>query len=121
MAAIEPRSEGPLFRAGREPGSLGSGAQLWAGCGAQLRSARGAGAADVSVLGVEVESVGAVLLSVVFGSAAGTTTPVSAGIPWVVVVELAVADEESVDCATAAPMPASRAAAAATADNFFPD
>jgi hypothetical protein len=88
-----------------------------------LRSERGAGAADESVLEVSVVvvddvSVGAVLLSVAFGSVAGAAGAalVSAGVDCVVVVVVVV---ESVDCATAAPMPASNAAAAATADSFF--
>lgn len=61
------------------------------------------------------ESVGAVLFNVLDGSGAlallGIVLLVSAG----VACEL----DESVDCATAAPIPASSAAAAATADNFF--
>ena len=103
----------------------------------QLRSLRGAGvagAADESVLEVSVVfvllfvvvdvSVGAVLLSVAFGSAgvmagvagAAGMALVSAGVDCGVV---AVVEVESLDWATATPMPASRAAAAATADNFF--
>ena len=102
----------------------------------QLRSLRGAGvagAADESVLEVSVVfvllfvvvdvSVGAVLLSVAFGSVvvvAGMAL-VSAGVDCVVVAVLDVVEVEveSLDWATATPMPASRAAAAATADNFF--
>ena len=104
-----------------------------------MRSERGAGAAevslldDVSVLLAALElsvagcttdvdvSAGAVLFSVAAGSAVVVVVVVvvSAGIDWVVVVVFAVVDDESVDWATAAPMPASRAAAAATADNFF--
>ena len=95
----------------------------------QLRSERGlgvvtagvvstAGAADVSVVVVVDVSVGAVLLSVLDGSDVVVVllgaVLVSAGVAWVVVVVVV-----SVDWATAAPMPASRAAAAATADNFF--
>ena len=83
-----------------------------------LRGAGVAGAADESVLEV---SVGAVLLSVAFGSAvveAGMAL-VPAGVDGVVVVVFDVVELESVDWATATPMPASRAAAAATADNFF--
>ena len=87
--------------------------------------AAAAGAADWSVVVVVVvvdESLGAVLLSVAFGSvlvAAGADIELlSAGCVAVVVV-VEVVDDESVDCATAAPIPASRAAAAATADNFF--
>jgi hypothetical protein len=67
-----------------------------------------------AVLGL-FESVGAVLFSVLDGAGAlallGIVLLVSAG----VACELDV----SVDCATAAPIPASSAAAAATADNFF--
>ncbi len=75
-----------------------------------------AGAADVSVLVVVDVSVGAVLFSVLAGSDVVVVVLlgivlVSAGVVVVVVA--------SVDWATAAPMPASRAAAAATADNFF--
>ena len=87
-----------------------------------------AGAAfDWSVVVVVVvvdESVGAVLFSVEAGSVVLVVlvalfdielpSVVAAGVDWVVVVVVV-----SVDCATAAPMPASRAAAAATADNFF--
>ncbi len=136
MAAIEPRSEGPLFPSEQ-------GARVTRDVRAQLRSERGAGvvaddvsagagdelsvaagAALVSVVVVVVEvSVGAALFSVDDGSVvvllvlAGivlVSVVVAAGVDCVVVVVLV-----SVDCATAAPMPASRAAAAATADNFF--
>jgi len=104
---------------------------------AQLRSLRGAGvagvagAADESVLEVSLAfvllfvvldvSVGAVLLSVAFGSVGGVAgmALVSAGVDCGVVAVLDVVELESVDWATATPMPASRAAAAATADNFF--
>ncbi len=77
-----------------------------------------AGAAEVSAAGVAFdESVGAVLFSVLAGSVVAGAALVSLGmvcaVPVVGVVLV------SVDCATAAPMPASRAAAAATADNFF--
>ena len=142
MAAIEPRSEGPPLRAGREPGSLGERAQLRSERGAGVvavdeLSAAGAGevsaagAAEVSaaagaaagaVVVVVVVSVGAVLFSVDAGSVVVVVVAlfgielvsvVAAGVCVVVVVVV------SVDCATAAPMPASRAAEAATADNFF--
>lgn len=67
-----------------------------------------------AVLGL-FESLGAVLFSVLDGSAVlavlGIVLLVSAGLACVL--------DESVDCATAAPIPASSAAAAATADNFF--
>ncbi len=131
MAAIGPRSAGPLGRASREPGSLvGSGRR-------QLRSERGAGVAEALVLELSVllaalelsvvvlvedvdESVGAVLFSVDDGSVVVVVVVVvSAGMACVVVVVFDVVADESVDWATAAPMPASRAAAAATADNFF--
>lgn len=70
-----------------------------------------------AVLGL-FESVGAVLFSVLDGSGAlpllallGIVLLVSAGVACVL--------DESVDCATAAPIPASSAAAAAMADSFF--
>jgi hypothetical protein len=137
MAAIEPRSEGPLVVSGQ-------GARVTRRARAQLRSERGAGvvsvddvsaaagaaevsvddaagAAEVSVVVVVVVSVGAVLFSVEAGSVVPVAlfdiellSVVAAGVAGVVVVVVV-----SVDCATAAPMPASRAAAAATADSFF--
>ena len=117
MAAIGPRSAGPpgVERA-RSPGHPVTRTQL--------RSARGvgAGAADLSVDDMSVVVVvdvaaGAVLFSVAFGSVVLLDIVlVSAGVDWVVVVDVVVV---SVDCATAAPIPASRAAEAATADNFF--
>ena len=79
-----------------------------------------AGAAEVSVVVVVVdESVGAALFSVVDGSVAVVLLDIelsAAGCDCVVVV---VVVEASVDWATAAPMPVTRAAAAATADSFF--
>jgi hypothetical protein len=130
MAATEPRSEGP-------PIADGQGARVTLSSTLQLRSARGAGvtAAELSVAAGAVEesvdvvvvdvSVGAVLFSVVDGVVAVLALlagiallSVAAGVVCVVVVFEVVVDE-SVDCATAAPIPASRAAAAATADNFF--
>ena len=132
MAAIGPRSGGRLV-------SSRQGARVTRWARAQLRSERGAGvvsaaagatevsvddaagAAEVSVVVVVVVSVGAVLFSVDAGSVVLVAlldiellSVVAAGVDWVVVVVVV-----SVDCATAAPMPASRAAAAATADNFF--
>lgn len=90
---------------------------------AQLRSLRGAGVTVESVLEVSVVvdvAAGVVLLSVAFASAGVVAdTAVSAGVVDVDIGVLAVVDDESVDCATAAPMPASSAAAAARADNFF--
>jgi len=89
--------------------------------GVQLRSLRGAGVAVESVLEVSVVvdvAAGVVLFSVAFGSA-GVIAGAAAFAGVVCVVVLAVVDDESVDCATAAPMPASSAAAAARADNFF--
>lgn len=65
------------------------------------------------------ESVGAVLFSVDDGSVVVVVVVVvSAGMAWVDVAEFVVVDV-SVVWATAAPMPASRAATAAAADNFF--
>ena len=138
MAAIEPRSEGPPRTADREPGSPGVRAQLRSERGAgvasvdelsvdvapsvddEVSAAGAAGALDVSVVALVVdESVGAVLFSVADGSAAvlAGIAVVSVAVGAVVCVVVVVV--VSVDCATAAPMPASRAAAAATADNFF--
>ena len=97
--------------------------EVSAAAGAAEVSAAGAaaGVADVSVVVVVVvESVGALLFSVEAGSVLVVAlfdielSEVAAGVDCVVVVV-----EVSVDCATAAPMPASMAAMAATADNFF--
>jgi hypothetical protein len=78
-----------------------------------------AGATEVSVVVVVVdESLGAVLFNVDEGSvvvlvlAGIVLVSVAAGVVVVVVLV-------SVVCATAAPIPANRAATAATADNFF--
>ena len=125
MAAIAPRFAGSPWRAGREPGSLRGVSQLRSERGvgvvtAGVVSTVEAGAADVSVVVVVVDvSVGAVLFSVADGSLVVVVVLlgialVSAGVDWVVVVVVV-----SVDCATAAPRPASMAATAATADNFF--
>ena len=131
MAAIAPGWGGPPCRAGREPGSLRGGSQLrserGAGVAAGVVSVEAAGAADLSVVVLLVvlvvdESVGAVLFSVVDGSDVVVVllgiVLVSAGCDCVVVVVVV----ESLDWATAAPIPASMAAMAAmaaTADNFF--
>src|ERR1019366_7766643 len=91
---------------------------------AQLRSERGAGgvtAGAMSVVVVVVVSVGAVEFSVLAGLVV-VVVLFGMALLSVVVVEVDCAAgiaDESVDCATAAPMPASNAAAAATADNFF--
>ena len=112
MAAIEPRSAGPPWsERARSPGHPVTRTQL--------RSERGvgAGAAELSVVVVVVDvSAGAVLFSVAAGLVAVLDIVlVLAGADWVVVDVVVV----SVDCATAAPIPASRAAEAARADNFF--
>jgi hypothetical protein len=124
VAAIRsaPRRAARFERAGSADQSKAAALQLRSERGAGVTSvddvsAAAAGATDVSVEGAVDVSVGAVLFSVAEGSVvvvlAGIAA-VSAGVDWVVVVVVV-----SVDCATAAPMPASRAAAAATADNFF--
>ena len=130
MAAIEPRPDGP-------PIADGQGARVTLSSRLQLRSARGAGAGAVDDVSVEAGavvvvdvvdvSVGAVLFSVLDGSVVVLVVvllgialvSVAAGAVCVVVVVLVVVADESVDCATAAPIPASRAAAAARADSFF--
>ena len=86
--------------------------------------------ADVSVVVVVVVSVGAVEFSVLDGVVAVLELSLDAGmvevdevdgVVVVVVVDgvVVVVVDASLDCATAAPMPASSAAAAARMDNFF--
>ena len=147
IAAVSDGHGGDRAALRRPAPSSGRGARVTRGARAQLRSERGAGvvsvevddvsaaagatevsvdeaagAALLSVVVVVVVSVGAVLFSVEAGSVVTVAvfdiellSVVTAGVGWVVVVVVVV----SVDWATAAPMPASRAAAAATADNFF--
>jgi hypothetical protein len=86
--------------------------------GAQLRSERGAGVRAVFAVS-SVVTVGAAEFSVLAGS---LDVVLLLGMVLVSVVDVDCAEGaayESVDWATAAPMPASRAAAAARADNFF--
>ena len=122
MAATAPRFAARPFERAAGPGHSVTASQLRSERGLGVAAAgvvSTAGAADVSVMVVVDVSVGAVLFSVVDGSVVVRVVLlgialVSAGVDWVVVVVVV-----SVDCATAAPRPASMAATAATANNFF--